>query len=73
MNDATRRTIRTLLQLLASGALTALVDQAAGGLSPAVAGLVLAGWQIVVTFAHNAVEDATGKSFLKTTPVKAVS
>lgn len=57
MNDAAKRAIRTLLQLIAAGTLTTLVNDLAGGLDPAVATLLLAFWQVVVTFAHNALEN----------------
>ena len=57
MPDYVRRAIRTAIQLVASGALTALVDKIVGGMSPEAAGMVLAIWQIVVAFAHNALED----------------
>lgn len=53
-----QRALRTLLQLLVSGALTGVVDVFAHGLSPQVAALILAGWQVVVTYAHNWAEDA---------------
>lgn len=57
MSEAVKRALRTAGQLVASGALTALVDKLAGGLDPQVAALVLAGWQVVVTYVHNALED----------------
>lgn len=57
MNESVKRALRTAAQLVVSGALTGLVDKFAGGLSPDVAGLVLAGWTVVVTFAHNLLED----------------
>lgn len=57
MNDAVKRALRTAGQLVASGGLTLLVDKFAGGLDPEVAVLVLAGWQVVVTYLHNLLED----------------
>lgn len=59
MSEAKKRALRTVLQLIASGALTGVVNTIAGGLSPAVLAEVLAGWQVVVTFAHNWLEDNT--------------
>lgn len=41
---------RTILQLAAGGALTALVSAAAGGLSPTTSGFVLAAWGALVAF-----------------------
>lgn len=58
MKEASNRAVRTLAQLIASGGLTALVDQAVGGLSAEQAGLVLTGWAVFVTFVHNYLEDA---------------
>lgn len=57
MNEALKRALRTGAQLVVSGLLTGAVDKFAGGLSPDVAGLILAGWQVVVTYAHNLLED----------------
>lgn len=59
MSDATRRFLRTVIQLIASGGLTAIVDAVVGGLSPAMIALVLAVWQAVVTYCHNWLEDNT--------------
>lgn len=62
-----QRALRTLAQLIVAGGLTALVDQLAHGLGASTAALVLAGWQVVVTLAHNALEDAgTIPTLLKT-------
>lgn len=67
--EALKRAVRTALQLIAAGGLTALVNAIAGGLSPETAALVLAGWQVAVTFAHNALEDHTAlPAILKTPP-----
>lgn len=57
--DYLKRGIRTLIQLVASGGLTALVDKLAGGLDPSYVALVLSGWQVVVTLAQNWLEDNT--------------
>lgn len=61
MSNALRSATRVLLRLIASGALTAIVDQFAGGLSPAISALVLSGWASVLTYAQVAIEDKTGK------------
>lgn len=58
MTRAIRKAIRTALQLIASGGLTALVTAIAGGLSPYVSGIVLAVSAVLVTFVQNALEDA---------------
>lgn len=55
MNHATRKAIRTLLQLIVSGGLTALV-QAVADLAPVWAPVVLAAWTVVVTYAQNLLE-----------------
>lgn len=52
------RAIRSLIQLIAAGGLTALVNTLAGGLSPSVATIVLMVWGVVVSWAQNALEDA---------------
>lgn len=51
-----RKAARTVLQLAAGGALTALVAAIAGGLSNEAQGLVMAAWTVVVTFAQNTLE-----------------
>ncbi len=58
MNRALRKATRTLLQVVASGAMTALVAAIAGGLQAATAAIVLAGWTVVVTYVQNALEGA---------------
>lgn len=57
LKRSSRRTIRTLLQLIASGALTAAVTALADGLDPSVSGLVMAGWMLVVTKTQNKLEE----------------
>lgn len=57
MSETWKRVFRTLLQLVVSGGLTAAVTAISGGLAPAVAALVLAGWQLVVTWAQNSLEE----------------
>ncbi len=56
-DSALRRMLRTGLQLVASGGLTAVVASLADGLSPGTSGVVLAGWQLVVTYVQNFLED----------------
>lgn len=56
MNRALRKATRTLLQVVASGAMTALVAAIAGGLKATTAAIVLAGWTVVVTYVQNALE-----------------
>lgn len=58
MSNALKRAARTLGQLVASGGLTAIVDQLAGGLSAQQAALVLTGWTVVVSYVHNLLEDS---------------
>lgn len=55
---ALRKTVRTLLQLVVSGGLTALVSAITDGLAPETTAVVLAAWQVVVTLAQNALESA---------------
>ena len=52
--------MRTAAQLVAGGALTALVTALAGGLSPTVGALVLGVWTAVIATAQNGLE-AAGK------------
>ncbi len=58
MNRTTSRGLRTLLQLVAAGGLTALVNAIAEGLTPNVKAIVLAGSALVVTLAQNLLETA---------------
>lgn len=58
MNEVFNRVVRTVLQLIAAGALTAAVNTWANGLDPAWIAVVLAGWQAVVTAAQNYLEEA---------------
>lgn len=51
-----RKAIRTLAQLAAGGALTALVAALAHGLSPNVEGVVLAAWTALVAGLQNTAE-----------------
>lgn len=58
MSDATRRTIRTLLQFTAAGGLTALVNEMADGLSANWKVLVQGFNLILITLSQNFLEDA---------------
>ena len=69
MNRAVRKAIRTALQLVASGGLTALVSLIAGGLEPATAAIVLAAWTVLVTYVQNLLEDAGTIATLLPSPV----
>lgn len=54
---AWKRAARTFLQLVASGGLTAFVNEVAGGLTAEQASLVLAGWTVFTSFVQNFLED----------------
>jgi hypothetical protein len=70
MNDATRRALRTLIQLIAAGGLTALVNQLAGDLPSRYAPYLLIAFTLLVTFCQNWLEDNTAvPAVLKSTPV----
>lgn len=56
MNRAVRRGIRTLLQLVAGGGLTALVALIAEDLEPNTKAIVLAAFTLAVTFVQNLLE-----------------
>jgi len=51
-----RKAVRTVVQVVASGGLTAAVDAVAGGLDPNTRVMVAAVWLVVVTFCQNALE-----------------
>lgn len=61
------KAIRTMLQLIAGGALTALVS-ALADLNPAVQGIVLGGWTVVVAGVQNYLETAEKIPVLLPTP-----
>lgn len=65
MKDWLARAVRTLMQLVAGGALTALVNQFAADIDPQWTPYVLAGFTLLVAFAQNMIEDQTGKALLK--------
>lgn len=56
-SDGLGRVLRSMLQLVASGALTAVVAAVAGGLTPGTAALVLAVWNVVVVAVQNGLEE----------------
>jgi hypothetical protein len=60
MNDAVSRILRTLVQLLAAGAFTALFDQIAGDVATPYAPYVMIFSTLLVTIAQNVTEKATG-------------
>jgi hypothetical protein len=60
MSRGLRKALRTIVQLVAGGSLTALVTAIADGLDPNVKAIVLAGFTVAVTYAQNALE-AAGK------------
>lgn len=69
MNRPARRAIRTALQLIAGGGLTALVALLADGLSPYWSAIVLAANTVVVTGIQNYLEAAgTIPTILPTAP-----
>lgn len=63
-----RKAARTVLQMAAAGSLTAIVAAVADGLNPTVAGVVLAGWGVLVTFLQNYLETAGTIPTLLPTP-----
>jgi hypothetical protein len=65
MPDWGARILRTIIQLIASGALTALVEQIARDVPSNWTPYILMIWMVIVTAAQNGIEQATGKSFLK--------
>jgi hypothetical protein len=58
LKNSLRHGARTFIRLLVAGAFTGIVDQLAGGLSAQSAALVLAAWQIVLTFAQTSLEES---------------
>lgn len=58
MSDATSRVLRTIIQLIASGALTALFEQIAKDVPPAYTPYVLLVSMLVVTICQNYLEQA---------------
>lgn len=58
MNDATKRFLRTLIQLAAGGTFTALFEQIAHDVPDGYTPYIVIVATLVVTFAQNALEDA---------------
>lgn len=58
MSDAKSRILRTVLQLIAGGALTALTEQLATDMPAAYAPYLLIGYTLLVTAVQNYAEDA---------------
>lgn len=63
-----RKALRTIVQLVAAGGLTAAVNAFADGLAPNMKALVGAAWLVAVTFAQNAAETAGRIPVLLPTP-----
>jgi hypothetical protein len=63
-----RKATRQIVQMAAAGSLTILVTALAHGLTPAVEGLVLAAWGVVVVFLHNWAETRGSIPVLLPTP-----
>lgn len=63
-----RKAARTAVQLVAGGALTALITAITGGLSPGTAAIVLGAWTVVVAAAQNTAETAGKIPTLLPTP-----
>lgn len=63
-----RKAARSLLQLVAGGALTAAVNQLADGLSPNTKIYVLASWTVLIALAQNWAETAGRIPVLLPTP-----
>lgn len=58
--SSARRILRTVLQLIAGGALYGLTQQFAGDVPAQYAPYVLGGYTLAVVVAQNALEDLTG-------------
>lgn len=67
-----RKSARTIAQVIAGGALTALVTEIVGGLPPATQGLVMGAWVAVVAFVQNWAETAGAIPTLLPTPAVVV-
>lgn len=63
-----RKAARTILQLAAGGALTALVSAIAGGLSPTAQATIMAAWTTLMALAQNTLETAGKIPTLLPTP-----
>lgn len=58
LNRGLRKAARSILQLAAGGALTALVSAIADGLAPGTEAVVMAAWTALVALLHNTAETA---------------
>ena len=63
-----KKGLRTVAQVVAGGALTALVTALAGGLAPTTQGLIMGAWVAFVAFAQNWAEGAGALPVLLPTP-----
>jgi hypothetical protein len=63
-----RKGIRTIVQVAAGGALTALVTAVAGGLAPTTQAIVMGAWIAFVAFSQNWAEGAGKINVLLPTP-----
>lgn len=63
-----RKAVRTALQLVAGGALTAAVNTLADGLSPDTKVYVLAAWTVLIALAQNSLESVGKIPVLLPTP-----
>lgn len=66
---AVQRFLRTAIQLVAGGGLTALVAALAGGLTPTSVALIMGGWTAFVTLSQNLLEDHTRFPTILKSPV----
>jgi hypothetical protein len=57
MTEATSRILRTVLQLIAGGALTALTDQIASDIPASYAPYIVLGYTLLVTAVQNYLEE----------------
>ena len=72
VNTGWRRGLRTIAQIAAGGALTALVTAIAGGMDPAIQGVVLGAWTAVIAGLQNWLESAGRIPTLLPTPAVVV-
>lgn len=63
-----KKGFRTVVQVAAGGALTALVTALAGGLAPTIQGIVMGAWIAFVAFSQNWAEGASKIPILLPTP-----
>jgi hypothetical protein len=63
-----RKALRTVIQLVAAGGLTAAVNQIADGLAPNTKVYVIAGWTVLLALAQNTLETAGKVPVLLPTP-----